>query len=235
MPKLGEVLGSLITDVVRARLAADALTAQAVDAYRADPVLSAMTVPHMTVSDMTVRMRFLVNEVVVPELPPLDALRVQEDWNRLLRDRILPRLAERRDPEGRAELDKIREELVSNPITVDKGVVDAVVAGNGATLRDASVSHLVNRVRAVPSRLRRDIGTITDVREELRREIDLGAEQFVSEVREQQTAQQALRSRIDIEVVSQQLQAAPAHTVQELDVTVSMADVETFIDSGAGV
>lgn len=234
MPKLGEVLGSLLTDVVRARLAADAMTAQAVDAYRSDPVLSSMAVPHVTVSDMTVRMRFLVNEVVVPEPTPVDAAKVQEDWNRLLRDRILSRLAERRDPEGRAELEKMREELLTNPVTFDRAVVEAVVAGNGTALRDVSLAQIVDRVREVPVRVRRSIGTIADVREELRREIATGADRFVAEVREQQTAQQALRSRIDIEVVSGQLQSAPAHTVQELEVTVSLDDVETFLDSASG-
>lgn len=234
MPKLGEVLGSLLTDVVRARLAADALTVQAVEAYRADPVLSSMAVPHVTVSDMTVHLRFLVNEVVVPEPPPADTARIQEDWNRLVRERILLRLAERRDEEGRVQLEQMRQELLVNPITIDKTVVDAVLAGKGEVLRDASVVRIVDRFREIPPRLRRSIGTIPDIREELRREIAAGANQFVLEVQERQTAQQALRSRIDIDVVSGQLQTAAAHSVQELDVTVSLADVETLLDTTAG-
>jgi hypothetical protein len=234
VPKLGEVLGSLLTDVVRARHAADALTVQAVEAYRADPVLSSMTVPHVTVSDMTVHLRFLVNEVVVPEPPPIDPGRIQEEWNRLVRDRILTRLAGRRDDVGRIQIEQMRQELLVNPIPIDTAVAEAVIAGKGEVLGDVSIGTIVDLVRAVPLRARRSLGTIPDVREELRREIAAGASQFVTEVQERQTAQQALRSRIDIDVVSGQLQTAAAHSVQELDVTVSLADVETFLDTDAG-
>lgn len=233
MPKLGEVLGSLLTDVVRARLAADALTVQAAETYRADPVLSSMSLPHVTVSEMTVRMRFLVNEVAVPQPPPVDPARIQQDWNRLLGERILKRLAERRDEEGRAQLEQLRQELLTNPVVIDKTVADSIVAGKGEVLRDSSVATLIERFREVPVRLRRTVGTIPDVREELRREIAAGADQFVAEVQERQAAQQALRSRINIEVVSEQLQTAPAHSVQELDITISLADVETFLETAS--
>jgi len=230
VPRLGEVLGGLLTDVVRARLAADALTADSLDAYRADPVLSSMSVPRVTVSDMTVRLRFMVSDVAVPEPRPLDLARIQNLWNIAVRERVLARLMQGREDEAvREDAQRLREALEAEPIVVDSDLLRRALDGDTSPLVDSTVSTALDRVRALSSGSRRRLGPVSQLREDLQREATHEAVAFAERVRQEQSIEQALGSRLQVEVVSNQLEQAPAQTLQELEITVSIADVEELL------
>ncbi len=230
MPRLGEVLGGLLTDVVRARLAADALTAEALDAYRANPVLASMSVPRVTVSDMKVRLHFVVSEVAVPEPRPIDVEQAQTQWNAALRERVLPRLLQGRDDDAvREDVQRLREALDVEPVVGDPDLLGRVVEGEVGPFADVSVSALLDRVRALPAAARRRLGTLAQLRQDLQREVAREAALFAERLRQSQAIEQALRSRLQVEVVSGLLQQTPAEQLQEVEVTVSMADLEDLL------
>jgi hypothetical protein len=231
VPRLGEVLGGLLTDVVRARLAADALTADALDAYRADPVLTSMSVPRVTVSNMTVRLRFLVSDVTVPEPRPLDIERAQDSWNVAVRERVLPQLLQGRegDPALREDGQRLREALEAEPIVVDPDLLRRAVNGDAEPLADVTVAALLDRVRGLSTAARRRLGTLTQLREELQRGIRRELALFTERLRQSQAVEQALGSRLQVEVVSELLQQVPVESLQQLEVTVSIADVEELL------
>jgi hypothetical protein len=231
VPGLGEVLGGLLTDVVRARLAADALTADALDAYRADRVLASMSVPRVTVSDMTVRLRFLVSDVTVPEPRPVDLGRVQDRWNIVVSERVVPQLVRGREGDEalREDVQRVREALETEPIVVDPDLLGRAVDGDVDPLADITAAALLDRVRALSTAARRRLGTIAQLREELQRGVQRELALFIERLRQSQAVEQSLGSRLQVEVVSDVLQQAPAESLQQLEVTVSIADVEELL------
>jgi hypothetical protein len=226
VPRLGEVLGGLLTDVVRARLAADALTAEAVDAYRVDPVLASMSVPRVTVSGMTVRLRFLISDVAVPEPRPLDVARAQDTWNVAVRERVLPQLVQGREDEAvREDVQRLREVLEAEPIVVNADLLHRAVDGDVDPLVDVTVSAMLDRVRALSAVAQRRLGTLAQLKQKVGREAVL----FSERLRKSQTVEQALRSRLQVEVVSDLLEQARVESLQQLEVTVSIADLEELL------
>ena len=232
MARLGEVVGGLLTDVLRARLAADALTASAVEAYRADPVLASMSVPRVAVSDMTVRLKFLVLDVWVPDPSPPDVVRAARVWNATVRDRVLPRLltGPGRDTEGlREPVQQWRDAVRADPVAVDPGALQRAVDGDVSPLVDTTLAQVLERLRTLPPPSQARLGRIRP-QEELQRELAREAPPFAEQVRQWQAAEQALRSRVEVEVTADRLQERPVETMQQIELTVSLADVEEFID-----
>jgi hypothetical protein len=231
VPRLGEVLGGLLTDVVRARLAADALTADALDAYRADRVLASMSVPRVTVSDMMVRLRFLVSDVTVPETRPVDLGRAQDRWNVVMRERVIPQLLRGREGDEalREDVQRLREALETEPIVVDPDLLSRAANDDVDPLADVTAAALLDRVRALSTAARRRLGTIAQLREELQRGVRPELALFIERLRQAQAVEQSLGSRLQVEVVSDLLQHTPAESLQQLEVTVSIADVEELL------
>ncbi|WP_327722272.1 hypothetical protein OG381_48000 [Streptomyces sp. NBC_00490] len=230
MPKLGEVLGGLLTDVLRARLAADALTAQAVEAYREDPVLASFSVPRVTVADLTVRLRFLVTDVTVPEPVRPDRVRAGRLWNAVIRDRVLPLLSTAHPDAGLEEVVRLLQDAVrKNPIPVGEAELDRAVGGDTTPLADATLAQVAERIGALPPAARDRLAKIR-WKDEIRQELARRAGPFAERVRQWAAAEQALRSRVEVEVSADRLQERPVETLQQLELTVSLADVEEFID-----
>jgi len=230
VPLLGQVLGAFLADVIRARLAADELTAEAVDAYRADPVLASLSVPRVTVSDMTVRLRFLVSGFAVPEPGAIDIARATEEWNVGVWDRVLTRLLRARGDDAlREDVELLRESLRSEPIIVGADVLQAAAGGDTDPLVGLTVSAVLERVRALPPAARRRLGTLAQLREDLQREVTREAHVLTDRLGQRQAAEQVLRSRLEIEVEADKLQESRVESIQELDVTVTLADAEEFI------
>lgn len=213
MPRLGEVLGALLTDVVRARLAADELTAQALSAYRADPVLSALSVPRVTVSDMTIRLRYITSSVQTPEPRPVDAARAGRTWNELLRTKTLPSVL------SGDQLTKIQDSLADAPVPVTQDAFDLCRAGQLGPIVDLTASELFRRVRS------------PEIRQPLQSAVQRDAAALGEELRDLQVADQALRSHLEIEVAADKLAGTSPESVQTLEFTISLDDVDEIIGS----
>jgi hypothetical protein len=231
VPELGEVLSGVLAEVVRGRLAADFLTAQLVETYRKDPALSMLSVPRVTINEMSVKLRFAVTAL---ETPPVMATTTAggatEAWRDVLQERVLNRVATSRleevPPEMRAE---IETRLAEEPPVVDYERVRSALTGEPKGLVEDSVAGVVARFQAVPTRLRRRLGTLTDIRAEVEREVQTELASFIDQAREIEDARLAYRSRLQIEVASDDLQARPTEVIQEVTLTLSMADVETAL------
>jgi hypothetical protein len=234
VPELGDVLGGVLAEVVRGRLAADALTAQLLAAYQRDPALSMLSVPRVVVREMTVTLRFAVNSLESPPATQVEAEREAEDWSRILRDRVLPRVIDTRlTALPRDERTELREMIVEEPPVILGDRLRTAVEGQPEALLEESVSELVARVRAVPLRLRRPLGTIPELRAEIDREVRAEFDAFLEQRAQFESVQRVLRSRLDVEIVTDDLQARPPQAVQELTLTLSMSDIETaVVDTG---
>jgi hypothetical protein len=213
MAQLGEVLGGMLTDVVQARMAADMLTAKAVQAYRADPGLASLSVPRATVTSLTVKLNFAVNAVQVAEPKPPDLAQVRTDWTSRLEDRIGPRLPPLSGLPAGDTAPAVPE------VPVATGEVDASLGGDVEPLVKATVSHLLEGRGRIPRILR----------DEVTMEVRSQALAFADGLRQQQVADVATRSSFDVEVVADKVSAAPPETLQTLEVTFSVDDLEEVL------
>lgn len=212
MAQLGEVLGGMLTDIVRARMAADQVTAQAVETYRADPALASLSVPRVTVSSLTVKLNFAVSALDTPAPAPLDLSRVKSEWTERMADRVAESLPPVRGvPAG--ETPPIKE------VPIEAEHVDTGLTGDVEPLVKATMSHLME-----------GRGRITRVaRDELSAQVRDQALAFVDSLRQVQFADIANRSTMDVEVVSDKVSQAPRESLQSLEVTFSVDDLEEVL------
>lgn len=223
MPRLGEVLGGLLADVVRARVAADLQTAQALSTYRDDPVMQAMSVPRVTVPDMSITLNFVLSEVEVPTEIPLDQPGGSAMWNDAVRDRMLPRLLERsRDIELARSIAVLRKHLSTRPIDVNADILQACLDGDDGPLVELTVNDLLDREDARP---------IAELKDRLLAETMSEARTFRDELVQAQIAGRALQSRLDIDVLADRLSGAPPESIHTIQLSVSMSDIEELVGS----
>lgn len=209
MAQLGEVLGGMLTDVVRARMAADLVTAQAFETYRSSPALAGLSVPRVTVSSMTVKLTFAVTAYDSAAPAPVDLRRARADWTSLMEDRIV------------SDLPPLRAAPVGTPppigdVPVDTEHLQTGLSGDVEPLVSATMSHLMEGRGRIPKVVRDDLSA--QVREQ--------ALAFVDTLRQQQFADVANRSTLDVDVVADKVSEAPAEALQSLEVTFSVADLE---------
>ena len=67
MADLGDLLGSLMTGVIRARRMADEQTAALAEYYRSNPLLEGLSVPRIRIPELTIDMPFLIDSEVAGE------------------------------------------------------------------------------------------------------------------------------------------------------------------------
>lgn len=67
MADLGDLLGSLMTGVIRARRMADEQTAALAEYYRSNPLLEGLSVPRIRIPELTIDMPFLIDKDVAGE------------------------------------------------------------------------------------------------------------------------------------------------------------------------
>lgn len=67
MPKLGEVIGALLSDVARARVRADAEAMRIASAYSGDPLLKHLPVPRFRLPEVVIDLPVLVDGVDEPD------------------------------------------------------------------------------------------------------------------------------------------------------------------------
>lgn len=221
MAQLGEVLGGMLTDVVRARMAADSLTAQAIETYRANPALASMSVPRVTVSQVTVKLSFAVSEVDIPPRGPVEPEAASGDWNAVVRERILPLLPEPARPAAVEEALAAPLRAPARPLLeVTPKVLSGTVEGDLDPLVERTVSAVMGSPRTqIPA----------DVRKTVTAEIRREAVAFADLLRQRQMGDQALHSRLEIDVVSDKVAETKPEAVQTLELTLSLADVEDVL------
>lgn len=236
MPRLGSVVGSILAELVRARLAADELTRELVAEYQADPVLTSMSVPRLVVSEATLTLRFGVSDLEeVPTPPTPDPGTLRDVWVRHAESVVVPRLLDRvgvPSSERSSVLAAIKEAagtLAGAPTVAE---VRRAVGGDDAGTVTATGGPLVNAWGRLPAEFRSRIGTKTALRKELEQHITQEFRLFRDRQRELTFVQAALASNIQVAVVTDQLPEDPG-LVQEFRITVQGQDLEVLV-SGLG-
>jgi hypothetical protein len=236
--QLGEVLSGMLTDVVRARMAGDAVTAQAVETYRADPALASMSVPRVSISTLTVKLNFAVSDVSIPPIQPVPVEEASAEWISRIQERISPMLPPPPPPPptpprpsrptskaaskvtglGPGKAEGPRPEPVI--LNVPPEVIRATSEGQIDPLVKATVDGIVG-------------GTRTEITAELRErivsEVRLEAAVFADVLRQREVAAKALGSRLEVDIVAEKVAGTKPEALQSLEVTFLVEDIEDIV------
>jgi len=256
MPSLGVVLGSILGELTQARRIADALTAELLDEYQADPRLAALSVPRAVLGDVTISLRFQVNEVQAAPVLAISPTRLESLWETAFRDRVLPRLLRGLglSPEEEAEVvvaitteqpareirRLVREPAAPAPplpnlrdliLTFDPSALTAAAGGDRIPLVRASVTPITDSWTQIPADVRRKIGTKAAFTEQLTGATDAELAAVLNQENARAEIAAALRSRIDVLVRGEDIE--DPNRIQSLTVTLRGADVEAVLTDSA--
>ena len=231
MAQLGELLGGMLHDVVRARMAADAATATAVETYRNDPALASMSVPRVTISTLTVRLNFAVAGHAAVEREPVEARAESEEWSTAVERRIAPLIPPPPPPKvsrtapsarttSRAKPDVSPPEATPLVLEVPPEVVRGSVEGRLDALVDATVESVV---KASPTKI------TPEVRDQITTEVREEALHFADTLRRRDLLDAALYSRLDVDIVADKVAGTKPEAMQSLEVTFSLDDIEEIL------
>lgn len=242
MAQLGEVLSGLLTDVVRARMAADAATAQAVEAYRADPALASMSVPRVTVSNVTVKLNFAVAGVTIPTRQPVPAEQASAQWSSVIRARVGPMMprypgpaptpepspfpSPKPAPSARALPPDVElPDRVPVEFDVAPELIQGIVEGRIEPVVTATVDGIVQGSQAPIS---------AELRERIASTVRREALVYADILRQRELANQALDSQLEVDIVADTVAGASPEALQSLEVTFSIDDIEDIVSSTTG-
>jgi hypothetical protein len=237
MAQLGELLTGMLTDVVRARMAADAVSARALAAYRADPVLASLSVPRVLLSDLTVKLSFAVVGVDVAERPDVPVENAQAEWAALVGARISPLVPRRPRPFPPTPATK------PEPIPFDRGPGSGAASPPEAlprvevpldAIRKVATGDLEPLIDATVKTIVAD-STVTDAeRAHIAERVRAAAGAFADMLRQRQSAEQALRSRLDIDIAEDKISATKPEALQSMEVTFTVDEIEDVVSTLQG-
>jgi hypothetical protein len=147
---------------------------------------------------------------------------------------VLGGLAARSDERRRAAINRLQEVLVVEPVALNAVALERAIEGDAGLLVDETVSSVFERVRRLPPEVQRQLGDLGAFHGELLSLLAMEAPAFADEVDRRLTAHQALRSDVSIEVRADELAARPVQSIQELEATLTQADLEEFFDTQIG-
>lgn len=225
MAQLGSVVGGILAELARARVVADRLTRDLVGEYEDDPILSGLSVPRVKLSEATLTVRYVVNEVASAEPVEPDPVVVGSRWQKVARDELVPRALESLGVTG----DERR--AVSKVIAVKAvGVrtTEQALGGDTAALVDATVEGVLESWNEIPVGVRRRLGGKSAFRSELRTRAATQLESFLARAARDRLLSSVLASKIDVGVLTADLPEDPSR-IQEVQLTVTGEDLELVL------
>ena len=166
MPKLGDVLGALLSDVARARVRADLEATRIAEAYSRDPVMKHLSVPRFRLPEIVVDLPVVVTNLDVPD-KTRGGRPVGEPTGTEIRQAVREALTAADLTLTRSEVEKVSaaavkrssrlfgsedvQNLTAGKVTADYAfaVVEGVKAVRGSDIDDEHMSAVERATRAV--------------------------------------------------------------------------------------
>ncbi|MCP3915691.1 MAG: hypothetical protein GY711_09060 [bacterium] len=233
MARLNEVLGALLKDVVDARAAADKVSMEYLEQYKADPFLSLLPVPRVDVRDISLTLRFAFQGTVeAPDNAVASAL--NRTWLHELERDEFPRvvrelLARNSSIDERLLLDAAAAAAKGESIG-DFGVL-AFLAGDHRNMLSESVAFFLAAKKQLPAADARKLPNNRDLAARLRKILPKRLEAFLPTARRTLAAQRASSLTFDVAITGDELDGVAEGSVQELTLGITMDDLE-LDDSG---
>ena len=230
MPRLGAVVGGILAELAQARLIADRLTRELVQEYEADPVLSTMAVPRVSIGGASIRLRFVVDDIVEPEQPKVDVNDAVTVWNGFRASGLIPRLMSTPDLSASQKVNM--GAVLTTPI-ITKTAMGAALGGNKVVLVDAASEGIMEQWDALDTGTKRSLGGKDAFRRAVASAVREEVDTFVERLDREAAVRSALRSQTFVGVVSSDL-AQEGERVHELELTITSQDLDVIVEGEDG-
>lgn len=226
MARLREVLGGILRDLTESRIVADLAAAEHFELYQQDPVLAHLPIPRMAVKDLTLRLRFAVEDhEATPPAVDLGAV-LDRLWRAELVERAVPNLLKTvfRRPVAPARVGALGEALAVSLAGARFALTDLSPKGLDRAA-EVTVSRLLAGLKKLPSDVRKDLAAERTVRAALHRAVAERLEAVVPKFRQLAAARQAAQLDLEVLVKRADLSGVQESAIQEVTISISAADL----------
>jgi hypothetical protein len=225
MPKLSNVLGGLLRDLAQSHSISDAHAIDTAETYRRDPLLAHLPVPRMAIREAHLKLRFAVADVQDPVVEA-DPDELRDMWLRTVSEQIVPKaLTEVGRIDNKRVVAAFNKRLASSAAGsfVDP---DAILGeGREDELVKSTLQFLAAQVESLPPSTRRSVEN-TDLDATFERVVRAEMADLRAAARQLEQARRAAQSDINVLVTTETLGAVPEAQISELDVTVTMEELQ---------
>jgi hypothetical protein len=225
MPKLNEVVAGILRDITQARVVADSVSRGYYDIYQQDPVLSQVPVPRIAIREMTVRLRFAVNEHAAGSpVRPTKAV-LDRAWKTILAERVAPAVL-RSAARGLSAADQTDAAArVRTSLQRDTFDVEAAVDGRSDRLLRRSEARLVAAFAALPRSTRGKLAGAAALRRTMRSAISREWQAGSPQLHDLAASARTVPADLDILVRRADLATIAESSLQEVTLQIAMDDL----------
>jgi hypothetical protein len=226
MPKLGELLSGILSDLAQSRVVADAASREILEAYAKDPILAQVPAPRVTIKDVTLKLRFAVAEHQTTTPEAFDEAGAATAWRQRLTAAVLTPLVRNAlaGDRRRDQADDFAAALIAPNARVQFRLGDAV-AGRVQHTVESTVDHLLVALKKLPADMRKQLPAEATLRRSLNQAVRTQLDDFANGLRLQQTAREGARTRLDVLVRPADLKEVQESALQEITLTLAIDDV----------
>ncbi|MEO6446583.1 MAG: hypothetical protein ABIZ91_14875 [Gemmatimonadaceae bacterium] len=231
MSTLGEILGGILKDITQSRAAADAVTRDYMELYARDPLLAQLPVPRMTIRDVTVTLRFAVDQqrATSPVEPPEATL--NKVWVSSLTSRVVPGLITANVGRGRslAGADAVAA-AVGKAVSRASLDLSGAVRGQPDKAVGSSVDTIMAEIEKLPAAQRKLLPASAELKLIVEREVREQLTTDLPVLKQAAVAKAAALSDLDILVRQADLAQASPSSIQEITLSLALDDVRLSVD-----
>jgi hypothetical protein len=233
MAKLSEILGGILKDISQSRIVADTLTKEYSEIYQKDPLLSHLPVPRVTIKDVTLKLKFAVDEHSKTEYGESVESEFGKQWKKELAEEVFPQIVHSSLNLKGTDF-KITESArkAIEAERMPKFAIAAAFEGKPEYMIDSTVRLLTKSKRRLPWQLRKEMPRVAQLRPEVEKYVRRVVEKKIPEMRQFSAAHEISKMDMDILVKKSDLEKIQESTLQELTFTITTEDIKIFEPPG---
>lgn len=213
----------MLRDLVESRVAADALSREHADRYRADPVLSQVPVPRFAVRELSLKLRFAVEEVHAVKPSSDDVALVRNAWMREVIERVVPTSLGALSVEPAAAAALVARLRGTPSPALD---VTGLARGSPGRLAAATTQWVLAGRTGLADPLRRKLPGAGVLRATVSTALTAALETFGPRARQLFGERAALRSELEIAIKRTELDQIPESRIHELTLVLTTDDLQ---------
>lgn len=245
MAELKDVLGSVLRDVVHARVTSDMFSRDISLDYVKDPILSAFPVPRLEIKEASIQVRFAISAVEQKETDRAGIARAElaqhataiargvvEDFvtNSARADELKQLIAAKG-----LDLEVVLRTAVEETVAADARLVDGALGGNPTALVDR-INKAVSDKLLEDADIKREVTRNTRVgvvRAAVRSKVDTAVGGFVNDLSGALVSAQRQATKVDVAVTRADLANVPEPLVSQISVVMQIRNYEWSETEGA--
>jgi hypothetical protein len=221
--RLNEVVAGMLRDLVESRVAADALSREHADQYRADPILSQVPVPRFAVREVSLKLRFAVEEIHAAKPSADDVALVRNAWVREVIERVVPASLGALAVEPTAAAALVARLRGTPTPALD---VTGLTRGSPGRLAAATAQWVLAGRTGLADAIRRKLPGAATLRSTMTTALTAALETFGPRARQLFGEGAALRSELEIAVKRTELDQIPESRIHELTLVLTTDDLQ---------